>query len=82
MADHESLALEQASQKRAFGPGIWGWGLLIGVLVWVAGFSLFPWWLALLVWWWPSTITGAAISLASVALVQISDQRKGRARGP
>lgn len=80
MADGESLGLPQAPRKRAFSPRVWGWGLLIGAFIWVAGFSLFPWWLALLVWWWPSIIAGAAISLATVALVQISDQRKDRPR--
>lgn len=82
MAHHESLELVQTPGKRALAPSIWGWGLLIGALVWAAGFSLFPWWLALLVWWWPSIMAGAAISLASVALVQISDRRRGRSRRP
>jgi len=79
-ANRKSSGLSDAPQELAFGPAIWVWGLLIGVALWVAGFVLLPWWMALLVWWWPSIITGATISLATIAAAQVIAQQTRRAQ--
>jgi hypothetical protein len=36
--------------------------------------------MALLIWWWPSIITGATISLATIAAAQLIAQRTARAQ--
>jgi hypothetical protein len=60
-----------APRRAAFGPAVWGWGVVGGLALWSLGFLNLPWWAALLLWWWPSLLFGAAMGWLAVALAKL-----------
>lgn len=75
-------------QRPAFGPVVWGWGLVGGLTLWSLGFVHLPWWAALLLWWWPSLLFGAGLGWAAIGLARLvprlieARQRSGTRPGP
>jgi len=65
----------------AFGPAVWGWGLAGGVALWFAGFLLLPLWAALLLWWWPSILFGAAVAFLAIGLAELLARKLERRQG-
>ena len=49
---------------------VWAWGPLMGLACWIAGFFVLPWWIAILVWWWPSALLGSGAGLVLVWLAK------------
>lgn len=60
-----------APHRPAFRAAVWGWGPAGGLVFWVLGFRILPWWAELFLWWWPSVMFGAALALASIALAKL-----------
>lgn len=56
--------------SRLPGALIWGAVLMAAALAWLAGFLFLPWWIALLIWWWPSCLVGGAAGFLSLVLVR------------
>ena len=74
---------DRSGRRPAYGPAVWGWGLLSGLVLWGLGFLLLPWWVALFLWWWPSVITGAVAGIGAISLAKwIGRTRTGVARSP
>jgi len=60
---------------RPHGVLVWGWGLLLGVAIWIWGFFHLPWWASVFLWWWPSAVAGGVVSLLGAGLASGSIPR-------
>jgi len=70
-AKSDVTGLGGGPQRPAFGPAIWAWGPACGLVLWVAGFLILPWWAAVFLWWWPSLLFGAALGLATIGFAKL-----------
>lgn len=70
-AKSDPAGLGGGPQRPVFGPAIWVWGPACGLLLWVSGFLILPWWAAVFLWWWPSILFGAALGLATIGLAKL-----------
>lgn len=68
MDKHSAQETDAGPLRRARTAIIWGAVLIAAAAAWIAGFLAFPWWIALLVWWWPSVMLGAAAGFLALAL--------------
>jgi hypothetical protein len=79
-AKSDVTGLGGGPQRPAFGPAIWAWGPACGLVLWLAGFLILPWWAAVFLWWWPSLLFGAALGLATIGFAKLLSRAIG-ARG-